>query len=77
MNDKRLSKQDILTTLKWVEGKVSDLWEPYEEKSFSGGMETSPEKWTTEYYNTQKVYVKSNFSKKRFLHLLEVREHLG
>ncbi|MNH11390.1 hypothetical protein D3C72_813810 [compost metagenome] len=39
-------------------------------------MEADQKLWTSEYYELQVVYLKTNYAKERFLHLIEVRELL-
>lgn len=70
------SSKDLYGAMDWVEKHRSDLFDEYEEKSFARGIETDKKKWTVDYYDTQMAYLKTNFSKKRFSHLISVREFL-
>jgi hypothetical protein len=76
LNDNRISQQDLRSALAWVKGKVSDLCVPYTEKAFAREMDSDRSHWVTDYYDNQTVYLKTNFSEERFLHLVDVRGHL-
>lgn len=76
MSDNSLTKTDLCNALEWAKNKVSDLLEPYSEKSFARGMESDQSVWDSQYYESQVVFLKTNFSKERFLHLVDVREYL-
>lgn len=56
---------------------VKGLWEPHEEKAFARGFETDKSKWDQKYFDSQEVYLDTNFSRKRFDHLAEVLDHLN
>ena len=56
--------------------EVKDLWMPYEEKSFARELETDKSKWNSEYFHLQEVYLKTNFSQKRFEHLADVHDYI-
>lgn len=56
--------------------QVKDLWMPFEEKAFARELETDKSKWDEKYFDTQVVYLKTNFSKKRFDHLIAVFDHV-
>ena len=75
-NDKRLTGADLHKAEEAVHKQVPGLWEPYEEKAFARGFETDVEKWTHDYFGDQVVYLKTNFSKKRWDHLVKVRDYL-
>ena len=76
LNDNRLSQSDLHATTNWIEKTVPNLFEDYEEKAFARGQESDQQLWTSQYYDGQTVYLNTNYSKQRFLHLIEVREHL-
>lgn len=76
LNDNRLSQSDLYATTNWIESKVPNLFDEHQEKSFAHGQESDQQFWTSQYYDGQTVYLNTNYSKKRFLHLIEVREYL-
>jgi len=76
LNDNCNSSQDLRSALVWTSGKVSGLWVPYEEKAFAREVDTDRGSWDSDYYDSQSVGLKTNFSEKRFLHLIDVRDHL-
>ncbi|WP_230382848.1 hypothetical protein [Pseudomonas putida] len=76
LNDNCLTAADLRAALAWTNSQVVGALEPYAEKAFARGMEADRAHWTTEYYDQQGVYLKTNFAKERFLHLIEVRDHL-
>jgi hypothetical protein len=76
LNDNRISGQDLRGALAWLKAKVPDLCVPYAEKAFAREMDPDRNRWVMDYYDNQTVYLKTNFSEERFLHLVEVREHL-
>ncbi|CAE6839731.1 hypothetical protein [Paraburkholderia nemoris] len=76
LNDNRVTGQDLRNALAWAKGRQPDLLEPYADKNFARAIDPDRSQWLPEYYNNQIVYLKTNFSEERFLHLVEVREHL-
>ncbi|MFM0362169.1 hypothetical protein [Paraburkholderia sediminicola] len=76
LNNNRLGGQDLRNASAWTRGQVSALFEPNTEKNFARAIDPDQSHWLPEYYNNQTVYLKTNFSEERFLHLVEVREHL-
>lgn len=76
LNDKRITSADLHKYERAVLKHVKDLFEPYEEKSFAREMEGDTSKWTDSYFDNQVVYFKTNYSKKRWDHLVKVRDHL-
>ncbi|MBL8356971.1 MAG: hypothetical protein JNM01_19345 [Delftia acidovorans] len=76
LNDNRLTAADLRAALAWTKDRVNALLDTYSEKSFARGLETDPQLWTSQYYEQQVVYLKTNFAEERFLHLIEVREQL-
>lgn len=73
LNRNSLTSDDLRATLAWTKTKVPDLFEIYSEKAFARSMETDRQLWDSQYYANQVVYLKTNFSEERFLHLIEVR----
>lgn len=76
LNDNRLSGQILKAALTWTQAKTPNLCEPLAEKAFARGINPDPGQWDVDYYGDQVVYLKTNFAKERFEHLIEVREHL-
>nr|WP_314615035.1 hypothetical protein [uncultured Pseudomonas sp.] len=76
LDDSRLTAGELRAALSWTSAQVPGLLEAYSEKSFARGMEADRSLWTSDYYELQVVYLKTNYSKERFLHLIEVRELL-
>lgn len=76
LDDNRLTAAELRAALAWASNRVPRLLEAYSEKSFAREMEADQKLWTSEYYELQVVYLKTNYAKERFLHLIEVRELL-
>lgn len=76
LDDNRLTSADLRAALAWAAKQVPALLEAYSEKSFARAMESDQKLWTSEYYELQVVYLKTNYAQERFLHLIEVRDLL-
>ncbi|WP_180967482.1 hypothetical protein [Komagataeibacter saccharivorans] len=76
LNDNSLSTADLEAAVAWTQRQVPSLFEPFVEKRFAHGMETDQKLWTSQYYDNQTVYLKTNFSAERFRHLIQVRSLL-
>ncbi|TQK03446.1 hypothetical protein [Herbaspirillum sp. SJZ107] len=76
LENSRLDALDLRNAMAWTKASVPGLFEPYAEKAFARGIERDRTQWTQEYYGTQVVFLDTNFAEERFLHLIEVREHL-
>jgi hypothetical protein len=76
LENSRLDASDLRNAMAWIKARVPGLFEPYAEKAFARRIERDRTQWTQEYYGTQVVFLDTNFSEERFLHLIEVREHL-
>ena len=74
LNNNRLTSADLRNAVKWTEAKVPDLFVPYWEGEFAREMTDDSAKWNMEYYNLQDVYLTTNYSKKRFMHRVKVRD---
>lgn len=74
--DRRLSSDVIRQSLIWVKARVPNLYEPYQEKAFSRGIDTDRNQWNQDYFFTQEEYLEAIFSEERLLHMVNVREHL-
>lgn len=76
LDDNRLTSADLRAALAWAAKQIPALLEAYSEKSFARAMESDQKLWTSEYYELQVVYLKTNYAQERFLHLIEVRDLL-
>ncbi len=77
LEDHRIEARELRAALAWTKVRVQDLCEPYTEKAFARAIDHDRRQWTPAYYDTQGVYLDTNFSEERFLHLIEVRDHLN
>jgi hypothetical protein len=76
LEDSRRDVRSMRAALAWAKSRVPGLCEPYAEKAFARGIERDRQQWTEDYYGTQAVFLDTNFSEERYLHLVDVREHL-
>lgn len=76
LEDRRNDSARLRSTLAWARGRLPGLCEPYTEKGFAKSIDSDHQKWTSDYYAKQAVYLETNFSEERYLHLVDVREHL-
>ncbi|MBS1054896.1 hypothetical protein [Gluconobacter kondonii] len=76
LNDNSLTSADLEAAMAWTQRQVPGLFEPFVEKSFARGMETDQKLWTSQYYDSQTVYLKTNYSVERFRHLIQIRSLL-
>lgn len=75
-NDNGETQENLLYLLNWAKKQRSDLFEPYAVNAFAREIDEDVANWDSSYYDRQIVYIKTNFSEKRFVHLIEVREKL-
>lgn len=76
LNDRRLDGAELHGALVWTKGNVPGIFEAFSEGAFAREPVADHDQWTEDYYDLQITYLKTNFSEKRFVHLIEVREHL-
>ena len=76
LNDRRLDGAELHGALTWIKGNVPGIFEAFSEGAFARELVSDHHQWTEDYYDLQVTYLKTNFSEKRFLHLIEVREQL-
>jgi hypothetical protein len=76
LNDRRLGGAELHAAYEWIKGSVPGIFEAYSEGAFARKPVSDQNQWTEDYYDLQITYLKTNFSEKRFLHLIDVREQL-
>jgi hypothetical protein len=76
LEDSRQDARSVRAALAWTKVRIPDLCEPYTEKAFARAIVHDCQQWTVDYYSKQTVFLDTNFAEERFLHLLDVREHL-
>ena len=75
LNNKGLDAAALKSSVRWTKERIPGLFEPFQEKAFARGINADSAQWEGDYFGTQVVYLTTNFSEERFLHLIEVREH--
>lgn len=75
-NNNSLNSENLRAAVIWVKTRVPDLFDTYAEKAFAHSIESNRKHWDSQYYDKQIVYLNTNFSEERFLHLIEVRDLL-
>ena len=76
LEDRRNGAAGLRAALAWAKARVPGLCEAYTEKAFAKAIDPDRQKWNSDYYAKQAVYLETNFAEERYLHLVEVREHL-
>jgi len=76
MNSSRVSRESLLKAMEYADSHVKDVFEPYVVKPFANAIDTNRDDWTEKYHDEQATYLRTNFSKERFRHLVDVREYL-
>jgi hypothetical protein len=76
LNDLRLDGAELRAALEWIKDTIPKIFETFSVGAFAREFGTDCSQWTPDYYGLQVTYLKTNFSEKRFLHLIEVREQL-
>jgi hypothetical protein len=76
LKNSKLNSQALRAALAWTKNSIQNLCEVYSEKAFARGFDINRNNWTETYYYTQEVYLETSFTEERFLHMIEVREHL-
>jgi hypothetical protein len=62
--------------IKWAESQAPQLFSAYETSAFRKAISDNEKDWSVDYFDIQTEYLSSNFSKERYLHLIDVREYL-
>lgn len=76
LNDNTLDDSALRAAQAWAAGRLPDLYVAYTESTFARTMDKDDSHWNVDYFDTQVVYLKANFSEARFLHLVNVRQKL-
>lgn len=76
LNDKRNTSDDLRRFAEYTEKQVPRLFVSYEEKAYAREINEDKTDWVMKYLDIQVTYLKTNFSKKRWSHLIEVRDYL-
>ncbi|WP_208625385.1 hypothetical protein [Salinicola salarius] len=76
LHDNSQTSADLRNAIDWTKKKVPELFKVYTQKAFARKIDTDKSQWSSDYYNKQVVYLEHNFSEKRFLHVIDVRERL-
>jgi len=77
LEDKKLGAGDLQAIAKEVEKQVPNLWVPFEIKAFAREIDDNEQNWNKDYLGNQLVYLDTNFSKKRWDHIVLVRRVVG
>lgn len=62
--------------VKWAESKSNKIFTNYQVGTFHKAISNNPQEWNSDYFDIQTEYLSTNFSKERYLHLIEVRQYL-
>ncbi|MGL5947662.1 MAG: hypothetical protein ACRCYV_01145 [Aeromonas sp.] len=73
LNNNRIPTEQLQLTFEWANTKYPELCEEYTVNAFAKNIDVSRVNWTTQYYDDQVIYLKSNYAKERYAHLVEVR----
>jgi hypothetical protein len=69
---------DYLTNaVGWAESKDADIFLPHEVSPFYEDILENETEWNPRYFDINTEYLGKNFSKKRYLHLIKVRQYLS
>ena len=74
--DARLSGAYLQTAMACAADQNAAVFVPFEEGRFKASLNSDRGTWCAEYHDDQVVFLDANFSIERFLHVVDVREHL-
>lgn len=74
--DARLSGAYLQAAMALAADRKGSVFVPFEEGRFMGPLNGDPAAWSAQYHDNQAVFLDANFSIERFLHVVNVREHL-
>ena len=76
IDDHRLSIDEIKKSIKYVEDKIPDLYDTYEENSFTTKINTNKDSWSKDDLLTATTSTNANFSKERLNNIVSILKHL-
>lgn len=74
--DARLSGAYLQAAMALAADQHSPVFLPFEEGRFKGPLNGDRDAWSAQYHDNQIVFLDANFSIERFLHVVDVRDHL-
>ena len=76
LNDSKLNAQDVLQMGMYAESQNKAIFEDYKISAFAKEIDENTANWNVDYFSMQLVYLNKNFSRERFLHLVNVNQAL-
>ncbi|MFB9868776.1 hypothetical protein [Vreelandella sulfidaeris] len=76
LHDNNQTSDDLRAAIDWTKSQAPELFKAYTLKAFARETDVDQTQWSSEYYKKQVVYLEHNFSERRFLHIIDVRERL-
>ena len=76
LNDSKLNAQDVLQMGLYAESQNKAIFEDYKISAFAKEIDENTANWNADYFSMQLVYLNKNFSRERFLHLVNVNQAL-
>ena len=76
LNDSKLNAQDVLQMGMYAESQNKAIFEDYKISAFAKEIDENTANWNADYFSMQLVYLNKNFSRERFLHLVNVNQAL-
>jgi len=70
------SSDYLIKVVNWAESKSPNIFQNYETSALKKAISTNKNDWDTDYFDIQTECLSRNFSKERYLHLIEVRQYL-
>lgn len=74
--DARLNGAYLQAAMALAADQRETVFVPFEEGRFMAALNSDQIAWSAQYHDDQVVYLDANFSIERFLHVVDVREHL-
>ena len=72
LNHSKLDVQEVLKMGIYAETQNAQIFEPYAVSLFAQAIDENSVSWNQNYFSMQLVYLNKNFSRERFLHLINV-----
>ena len=76
LNDSNVNIDDVLNITAHIENSTMTLFDSYSVSPFFQAIDENTANWTKDYFAMQLVYLNKNFSRERFLHLVNVNQAL-